>query len=201
MNKKPGVFWHMMSWGAVSGTILGTLFLMFFVLMGASIGEIFSDFFILLIPAFIFGGIPGAFLGFIESFFLKRALRDTPEPFTKEDMKDRRWSVYRSVFPIPIVFSIILSLFFNSLTGDFSGAIIYWFIFGIPTLIASIASAYVAHRYMFRLRLWSESLYARKPKTKNEEYSHLMEKEKSDDTLLAESENVVINNKVDNLKI
>lgn len=185
----------MVSWGAVSGTILGTLFLMFFILMGASIGEVFPYLFVLLIPAFIFGGIPSAFLGFIESFFLKRALRDTPEPFTKEDMKDRRWSVYRAVFPVPIAFSIILSLFLNSQTDDFSGAMIYWFLFGIPTLIASFASMFAANHYLYRVYLWSESQYGRKSKVKNEEYYHLMKKSKNHALLVAESENIVINKK------
>lgn len=182
MNKKPGVFWHMMSWGAVSGTILGTLFLMFFLLFGASIGEVFSGLLILLIPALIFGGIPGAIIGFIESFFAKRALRDIPEPFTKDDMKDRRWALYRAVFPVPIAFSIILSSFLWFMSGEALVILGYWFIFGIPTIIASIASAYVAHRYLFRLRLWSEKHYARKPKAKNSQIdvNHLLEHESAD---------------------
>ena len=191
MNKKPGAFWHMMSWGVVSGTILGALFLMFFLLLdNLSISEVLGALPFLGFFGLIFGGVPGAILGLIEAFFVENSLSDIPDPFTKEDMKDRRWSVYWSVFPVPIVASIILSLLFWFIGGDALGALIYWFIFGIPTIIASIASAYVAHRYMFRLRLWSESRYARKPKMKNElqDTSRLLDNYENYEDILPESE-------------
>ena len=195
MSEKPEVFWHMMSWGCMSGTILGTLFIMipgilfitFFVLTGnVTDTEVLETLLFIGFIGFIFGGIPGAILGFTESLYIKRALRDIPEPFTRENMNGRQWAV----FPVPIVFSIILSILFTLVDTSFLRFILYWLIFGIPTLIASFASVYVTYRYLLRLQRWSESLYGRKSKAKNEDYYRLMDTAKNDEAITSETEAV-----------
>lgn len=206
MNKKPDVFEHMISWGAMSGMILAILYVLFFVLMPPYQQidlAIISVLMMIETGAMMVGGILGVILGCIEAFGVEFILRDIPQPFTKQDMMNGRWLLYSAVFLIPIAFCFILSFWDNQppgisvdLVDDGVIVIDFWLVFGIPTLIASIASVYASHRYMFRLHLWSESQYARKSKAKNEETFHLMDKVKSDDTLLAESENVVINNKI-----
>ena len=189
-NKTPNVFWHMTTWGAVSGMVLAILFLIFLdFVLDAHIGDVFSDIFVFLIVAFIFGGLPGAFLGFSEAFFVG-ALHNIPLPFTKENIEEIQWAIYRGVIPIPIVFSVILSIFTGIVYASLSAFILYWFIFGIPTFIASIASIYIAHRYMLRICMWSESLYGRKSKTKNEEYYRLMDDETQAEEITSETENV-----------
>ncbi len=163
MQKRPNPFWHMMSWGLSSGFILALSYIV--VLVDFANGS-FTDWIELLFSpflywlAFVFGGVPGAGMGFFLALALWGMLRNVPLPFTKEAMNQKRVAVYSSVAGITLFLSFILVTIF--LGGLFEPLLI------APPVIAAIAATYVAHRYMYRLRLWSGGMESRKSKAKND---------------------------------
>ncbi|MEM9952726.1 MAG: hypothetical protein AAF846_14055 [Chloroflexota bacterium] len=153
MLERPNIHTHMAKWGLLSGTVLAVLLMTFLSSLdgfGGLIALIFPPVWIL---GLFFGGIPGTILGAIEASFIKQYLDDAPLDFNKDDMRHYRSSVYRAAGFVPIAMHIFLSLFVAMLAGFLGSGLVYFFVFGVPTLIASAASIYAAHRYMFRLRL------------------------------------------------
>lgn len=173
MKNRPSAIWHMITWGFGSGFILALAYIVV-------ISDIFNSGFnpeiigLLISPfawylAFFFGGLPGAIMGFVVGIALSRLMRDIDIPFTKADMIAKRGSVYGSISVLTFTMSaFLIFLFFSS---------IFDLIFMMPPFIAAIASTYAAHRYMFRLRLWSGSIETGKVKAKNDAVSssHLIE--------------------------
>ena len=191
MNNKPGVFRHMMIWGLVSGTALNTLFFIFLNLLNHGSLVLVLGYLPLLGAVSLFsGGIPGAILGLTEAFFTRNLLADLSVPFTKDDMKEKRLLLYAAVFFVPIVLSLMLSLFIWSINPDLITNPGYGFVIGISMLIASIVSTYAAHRYMLRLHIWSKKLDARKSKAKNDSYYHLTIEATDNDNMVYEIENL-----------
>lgn len=163
MKKRPNPFWHMMTWGLSSGFILALSFIVvlldFFDAGFNNWIEIFLSPFIYFL-AFVFGGVPGSIMGFFLGLTLWRMLRNVDLPFTKTDMNRKRRVIYGATFSI----TILLSFFMLSiLVGGFLD-----FLTLIPPFIAATAATYVAHRYMYRLRLWSGGIDNRKSKAKND---------------------------------
>ena len=187
MNNKPGMFRHMMIWGMTSGTALTTLFLILLNLVNhGSLALVLGYLPLLGAVSLVSGGIPGTALGLIEAFFARNLLDDVSVPFTKENMKEKRLSLYAAVFFVPIALSLTLSFLVWAINPDLITVPGYWFVSGILALIASVVSIYAAHRYMFRLHLWSKKLDARKSKAKNDDYYHLRDKTIDDNRLLYE---------------
>jgi hypothetical protein len=183
---KPSPLWHMIRWGFVSGTILAMLYMVFLLGLGsASLIELLTIFFqpFLWVLSLLFGGIPGAVLGFVDGLILGSLLDDVPIPFSRADMKAVRMKVY---IPLAVVttiggFIIPWGIFYDSMAY-------LWFLLFVPPFIAGIAAAYAGHRYLFRLRLWSENLYGgQKEKAKN---SERLEDKLKNDTMFAENEGI-----------
>lgn len=163
MYKRPNPFWHMMTWGLSSGFILA---LSYIIILFDFFDDGFSNWLeILLNPiiywlAFIFGGVPGVIMGLFLGLALWRMLRNVELPFTKADMKRKRPVIYGATFGITLLLSFFMISIF---VGGFLN-----FLMLIPPFIAGIAATYVAHRYMYRLRLWSGGIDSRKSKAKND---------------------------------
>ncbi|GAB5493252.1 MAG: hypothetical protein Phog2KO_34670 [Phototrophicaceae bacterium] len=164
MKKRPSAIWHMIKWGFGSGFILA---LAYFIVLS----DIFNSGFnietlgILISPfgwylALIFGGLPGAFMGLVVGTLLSSLMREVNIPFTKADMIAKRGQVYVLIFAL--TFTISAFLVFTFFGGIFN------VLLAVPLFIAAIASAYAAHRYMFRLRLWSGGIETGKVKAKND---------------------------------
>lgn len=171
MKKRPNAIWHMTAWGVGSGFILALSYIVivFDILSWAdggfnSLGLIFSPF--IWFYSFIFGGIPGAIMGIIVGFALWRMMRHVPIPFTKADMIAKRPRVYTVIGGLTMLLSLLLILFFFG--GGLFGSFFDFLFLGIPPIIATIAATYAAHRYMFRLRLWSGGIETHKSKAKND---------------------------------
>ena len=169
MKKRPNAIWHMMKWGAGSGFVLALLYIIVVVDMFEA-GFSLETLGILFTPvgwylAFIFGAVPGAVMGTIVGTGLWWMMRQAPSPFTKADLIAKRPKVYG----ITAILTFLMSLF---LIVTFFGLSFFNFfdflLLGIPALIAAIASAYAAHRYMFRMRLWSGGIETHKTKAKND---------------------------------
>ncbi|MEM9955562.1 MAG: hypothetical protein AAF846_28425 [Chloroflexota bacterium] len=165
MDNRPNPTWHMASWGAVSGFILALFYLTVLIDFFSSATDP-NALLLLFNPmawwlSFLFGAIPGIIMGVIVSTPLWFMLRDVPLPFTKEAMRAKRPSVYS----INFLATFGLSLF---LIYTFFGSIGLGGFLVVPPFIAAIASTYVAHRYMYRLRLWSGGVESRKTKAKND---------------------------------
>jgi hypothetical protein len=180
MKGKPNPLAHMLIWGAGSGTILALLYLLFF----AGLGSFnFVELFLLLIQpsawilALQFGGIPGAILGLLTGLVLWALSMGFREPFNRAEMQRHRYPVYFVIGSLTTILGFVLSvLVFGMSTFSYMG-ILLWF----PPFIAGVAAAYAAHRYMFRLRLWTEQQYGiQKEKEKNVE--HLEDKAKVEET-------------------
>jgi len=174
MADKPNPVLHMMKWGAGSGFILALLY-MILVLSSSSIGGglavLANPFFWML--AVMYGVIPGLIMGFFIGFMLRSLLLTVPIPFTKADMQSKRVEVYGWTFVLTLFMSLMMIFFFF-------GSLSEWLLLGTPALIAASASTYAAHRYMYRLRLWSASIDTRKSKIKNDDYSHLIEQDEDE---------------------
>ena len=185
MTKQPSLFWHMVKWGLLSGTVLSVLFITF-------IYGLFDDFnslIVLLNPAiwfltFFFSGFVGGFLGAIEATIIQAHIQALPRPFTKVAMLNHRFGIYGRAFIVPLVAHLLISLTIMIL-GDTEWGFFYGFIIGIPIIIASIASVYAVHRYLFRLRLYdmqnSDVIGKRKHKAKNDALVNLLDDERDDE--------------------
>lgn len=164
--KRPNPILHMLFWGFGSGIILALLYVIFiFSLNTIGLGETLLA---LISPelwwiAFLFGGLPGAGLGFLMGVILWTISRNFPTPFTHADMQAWRFAVYLALGIGTGIGGLFLTLSF------FGADIVYLWLFLIfPPFIAAIAAAYAGHRYLFRLRLWSDSQFgAQKEKAKN----------------------------------
>ena len=169
MKKRPNAIWHMMKWGAGSGFILALLYIFVVADMleagfnWETLGILFSPFGWYL--GFIFGAVPGALMGAIVGASLWRMMRHVPLPFTKADMMAKRPQVYGITAILTFLMSLALIVIFFGLSfyGFFD-----FLLLGFPAVIAAIASAYAAHRYMFRIRLWSGGIETHKTKAKND---------------------------------
>lgn len=188
MKGKPNPVLHMLLWGFGSGTILALLFIIFFVSWGASLSQTLSN---LINPiawslALQFGGIPGASLGLLTGLLLWVLSRGFQEPFSKAEMQRQRYKVYLAIGGLTTISGYILTtiLFWSTLFTygwglRIGGQAPFPLAFFFPPIIAGIAAAYAAHRYMFRLRLWSEQEYGlQKEKEKN--FEHLEDKAKNE---------------------
>jgi hypothetical protein len=165
--RKPNAILHMLLWGAGSGIILALLYIGFIAgLGGASIAEMLSFVVTTAGLAFVLGGGAGAILGLVDGIVLWLVMRNVPMPFTRRDMLAIRYRVYAAIGLTTSIGGFLLtSLAFGTSWFYYVGFLLFF-----PPLIAGIASAYAAHRYLFRLRLWSESLYGgQKEKAKNVE--------------------------------
>lgn len=185
MTKQPSLFWHMVKWGLMSGTILAALFITFI----SALFDSFSGVGLLLNPStwffsFMFGGLVGVFLGAIEATVIQGRVRSLPRPFTKVAMLNHRFGIYSRAFIVPLVAHLLISLTIMIL-GDTEWGFFYGFIIGIPIIIASIASVYAVHRYLFRLRLYdmqnSDGIGKRKHKAKNDALVNLLDDERDDE--------------------
>ena len=157
MNKPTSPITHMVAWGFVSGTILAMLYIAFIESFAyptsAEFLRFFFDPFFWLISVMVGGG-SGLLLGFFAGLALENLMYLTPIPFTRTDMNDIRYKVYRQLGLVTTIGGFVLSFgFFNQALFSM------WFLLIFPPFIAGIAAAYAGHRYLFRLRLWSESLY------------------------------------------
>ena len=169
MNERPAALSHMFLWGVGSGFLLASLYIatIFYtdsVFRTGLLGMIFA----LTSPmtwgfALFFGAIPGAFLGILSGWVLSRLTRHIPLPFTKLDMNRIRWKVY---FWISILIFGLSWLFLLPFIID--ADIDFFVMVALSPFIATIAAIYSAHRYMYRLRLWSGGIESRKSKAKND---------------------------------
>jgi hypothetical protein len=183
--KHPNAIWHMIRWGFVSGTILAMLFIAFHASLSsptsAELLKIFFEPFFWMI-ALVSGGGAGLILGFIDGVLLLQMTRDVYLPFTQEEMHAVRYKIY-SVIGITSIIGFYLWILFaeKSIRVRFTDSL------GFSTpFIAGIAATYAAHRYLFRLRLWSKKAYEnRKEKVKN---SERLEDKLKHDTILGENE-------------
>jgi hypothetical protein len=167
MNKPSSPITHMVTWGFVSGTILAMLYIAFIMSLYSTSAEllrVFLDPFFWFI-SIAFGGGAGVILGFFAGLALEGLVYDAPTPFTRADMNTLRYKVYRQLGSVGTIGGFVLSFgFFNQALFSM------WFPLIFPPFIAGIAAAYAGHRYLFRLRLWSEKAYGnRKEKLKNSE--------------------------------
>lgn len=184
MKHKPNAIWHMVKWGMGSGLILAVLFIFSLVTFFGDISTadalaaLFNP--ALWLLSCIFGAIPGAILGFIEGIILEHLTYVAPMN-TKADIERQRFAVYLAIF-----LTTFLGGLFLMATFLFTDT----FIVFIPPLIAAVAATYAAHRYLFRLRLWSELVHGsirnieRKSKAKNDHiaYKHLREQDAENET-------------------
>lgn len=194
-KKRPSLVWHMASWGSVSGTVLALFYITIMVDFVSSANDLsalamlFSPFMWAL--SAICGGLPGAIMGALVATRLWRFFRDIPIPFTKEHMREKRLPVYVVAFSMTMILSILLLLFVFGFATLLSPL-------GISALIAGVASTYVAHRYMWRLRLWSGGVDSRKSKAKNDALntSRLEDPRIINDTQLIQHETVTQSEKI-----
>jgi MFS family permease len=165
---KPSPLWHMIRWGSVSGTILAMLYMVFILGLGsASLVDLLSVFFqpFLWALSLLFGGVPGAILGFVDGMVLRSLVADAPMPFTRAEMNAVRYKVYAWLGIVTTIGGFVIPwlIFYEAMAY-------VWFLLFVPPIIAGIAAAYAGHRYLFALRRWSESLYGgQKQKSKNSE--------------------------------
>ncbi len=157
MKNRPNLFWHMMSWGLSSGFVLG----LSFVIIMINFGDMSFDdvlFYAPIMVLFVFiTSIAGVITGFFLAMILRNLLMYVSLPLTKAQMNQHRISVYGWTFISTFLVYILVALP--------SGHIV---VFTLSPLIAAIAASYVAHRYMYRLRLWSGGMEHRKSRAKND---------------------------------
>lgn len=153
MINKPNPIFHMVLWGALSGQILGVLFIMGFVgFLGIVTIEEFNLINLLLIfinslwmfvepfswrQAFQYGLIPGVVMGLVDGIILK----------ILQQMETERWLVYVIIFSLTSGMSIFLvkAIFPPSLFNTMI----------IAAFIAACAATYAAHRHLIRLCQWN----------------------------------------------
>jgi hypothetical protein len=168
--RKPNAIWHMIRWGIGSGTILAMLYIIFMGGLGSNVG-VFDILKLLIEPSFwwisfIVGGGAGAILGLLDGLMLWALTRKSSRPFTRATMQAIRYRIYGAVG----ITTTIAGFMLTALVFGSSGFYYTGFLLLFPPFIAGIAAAYAAHRYLFRLRLWSERIYgAQKEKVKNVE--------------------------------
>jgi hypothetical protein len=175
--KPPEPISHMVLWGVGSGWIFALLYLMFFweMMWGGldGIAGLAQEPLALLtnpliwLGSFIIGAMPGTMLGMLAGLILRQLMKGVPIPFTQGDMQAIRVKVYGWIGLSTVAAGMLLT----GLVFGFYGLIETLLIILLPSLIAAIASVYAAHRYLFRLRLWSEKQYGvQKEKVKNVEH-------------------------------
>jgi hypothetical protein len=170
---KPEVSEHMIRWGVWSGTVLAVLYQAFFFGWKQDISELF---FILTNPVFwaiglVFAGLPGGIIGWIDGRLLRKLLHDAPLPFSRRAMQSYQTPVYLGLGLLTTLLAFVLlmpaallSLIPYHKLPDLIGLV-------APAPIAGIAAAYAGHRYLFALRLWSESQYGlQKSKSRDSEF-------------------------------
>jgi hypothetical protein len=182
--RKPNAVFHMILWGAGSGTILALLYIAFIIgLSGANIMDMLMMMFSLWGLGLAFGGGAGAILGIVEGFMLWGLTRNVPIPFSRGDMEAIRYKIYGTIGITTSIGGFILTTLVFGLEWFYYASLLLVF----PPIIAGIAAAYVAHRYLFRLRLWSARNYGlQKEKAKNVE--RLEDKAKPEVTNFSEEE-------------
>jgi hypothetical protein len=154
---KPDAGRHMLLWGASSGFILGGAFIIFLFS--------FANIITVAVSAYV-GAIFGVILGGISGFVIEQMLPLPLFPFTKMHQKQysRRISIVLFVVNMLVSFVLlngVLSLFsdFVMLGIEVPSMLDNW-AWLLPPLIAALAAVYATHRYLFRLRLYSETTHA-----------------------------------------
>ena len=154
--ERPSIFWHMIRWGFLSGTILAVLY------SAAFRNDVFEAIDILTDPftwyfSMWFGGIQGVILGLVDAIALKFLVRRFPRPFTNDAMKSSRFKVYTLVFILTLIVAfipiVLMWLAINYQGGNIVSNL--WFELP-PPFIAATAAVYATHRYLFQLRRWDE---------------------------------------------
>ena len=173
MKKCPNVVQHMTFRGFWSGFILALIYGLIFFAYGGGIGGLIFMTPFMLFFAILFGSIPGTFIGYFVSLLLYNLLKDVFSPFMRDDLQKKRVTIYSSTFLLSLFLAVICFLLEFLILQLLSVSV--FIVVVMPSLIAAIASTYAAHRYMFRLLLWSENLDTRKSKRKNDAYSRLTE--------------------------
>lgn len=165
-TKAPNPILHMLLWGFGSGTILAALFIAFFLSLIAI--DYFAPLMALINPttwllALQYGGLSGAALGLVTGLVLWAMQRNFPEPFTREAMQTERLKVYGVVGNLSLILGLLLTVILfwppNFMYSFFGLLIPFPPLFIFASMIAALAAAYAGHRYLFRLRLWSEAEY------------------------------------------
>ena len=168
--KKPNIFWHMIRWGFVSGTILGVVYLVMLETQVFDAIKILTYLDIWIFAA-IFGG--GIVLGFVDAVLLWFLIRFLPQILKSDLTQSDRFSVY----------AMILIIACNGWIGwlylDSIATGIRYFsdmrLFSLyPSLLGAMGATFAAHRYLVHLHLYYEQGDKEKRKTKpKHDMSHL----------------------------
>jgi hypothetical protein len=194
MQQKPNPVLHMLLWGFGSGTVLALLYIVFCLSLGTTS---FMDTLLMFVQPFAwlialqYGGITGTGLGLVTGVVLWSLSRSFQLPFSRAEMQAQRYKVYAIISTQTIISGfVIITLFFWPTLFTYGwgipigGTAPFPLAFFFPPFIAGVAAAYAAHRYMFRLWLWSEKQYKlEKEKVKNIErmIDHLHDKAKNEE--------------------
>ena len=151
--RKPNAVLHMTSYGLIYGLLLGMLYIWGFFLLTSTgaglplrqlLGMVMSTSYF----ALIFGGLPGAVMGFIEGWILWYLTRNMQMPITEAEIATRRKVAFGVMGGLTFVgMGALLTLMFGF--ESFVSILII-----IPPFIAAFAAMYAVHRYFLKLRAW-----------------------------------------------
>jgi hypothetical protein len=176
MNK-PNIFWHMMGWGFVSGSISFYLLIAWPISNGTYWDFVpILDLQIWIIGlAIILGGVTSSILSIFTALAIRYELwRST---------KIAAQSIYATVFLINSIITLMLLIFVFSLDMPL-------LLYIVPSLSFILLGTYAAHRYLDRLQRYYEQGGKEKRKSKpKHDMNRLEDKENIEEASIIEVEN------------
>jgi hypothetical protein len=147
--QKPNAMLHMTGYGIIYGLLLAMLFIWSILMLnmrgaGMPLPQLFGMVLSTAYFALIFGGLPGAIMGFIEGWILWFLTRNVQLPLTDAEVTSRR----------NIAFIAIGGLTFIGMGALLLALLGISFVTTIPPFIAGAAAVYAVHRYFLKLRAW-----------------------------------------------
>ena len=175
--RKPNAIKHMFLYGLVYGWLLAMLYFWAFLLFSGESGTVdFGAIFGSLYFSFIFGGLPGAVMGFFEGLLLWGITRKFSRPLDDDLFQRYTLKAYALAGLLTASgMSLIVQLLFGS------GAFLYWFLL-LPIFISGGAAIYATRRYMLKLSAWG--MVSDKPKNKAKE-DRLLDSDAADNSRAA----------------
>jgi hypothetical protein len=180
--QKPNAILHMTGYGIIYGLLLAMLFIWSILMLnmrgaGMPLPQLFGMVLSTAYFALIFGGLPGAVMGFVEGWILWFLTRNVRLPITEAEVTSRRNTAFIAIGGLTFIGmgALLLSLLGIS------------FVTIIPPFIAGAAAVYAVHRYFLKLRTWGSAGKA-KNKAKHAPTNQLSYEDAADDDALLADE-------------
>jgi hypothetical protein len=180
--QKPNAILHMTGYGIIYGLLLAMLFIWSILMLnmrgaGMPLPQLFGMVLSTAYFALIFGGLPGAVMGFVEGWILWFLTRSVRLPITEAEVTSRRNTAFIAIGGLTFIGMGALLLALLGIS----------FVTIIPPFIAGAAAVYAVHRYFLKLRTWG-SVGKAKNKAKHAPTNQLSYEDAADDDALLADE-------------